>query len=303
MAVVYTNIIVHCTDMIKVITFNILSSELATPRFFPDTQERYLDANYRFPKLIDLLDKYILDNYIICFQEVSSEWNSKLGKFFELYGYGYNFVEYDMKLGVCICYPKLLFNKLDSHNIRIGEEISKSLPNTTNDQIISAKNDKQRLLILKLEDLILHKNLFIITYHMPCKFTQPTLMETHVLFCMKVINELVDKDPVIFVGDFNSKHNFNEWNILAKGIYKTDNSKEILKLFPICLNHFNDSMNEENRKITCYNQPNKETFIIDHVFYRNIKLIYSDVIHYELPIPSADFPSDHFPLIAHFEYE
>lgn len=96
--------------MFKVITFNILSSELAKKEWFPDTDEKYLDKNYRLNKLTDLFVEYIDENYIFCLQEVSGEWGEKLAKFFSNFNYTFchaPFVKKNGRLGVAICYPNL----------------------------------------------------------------------------------------------------------------------------------------------------------------------------------------------------
>lgn len=189
-----------------------------------------------------------------------------------------------------------------THKIRIGEEIEKCIKVNSDHEINEAKVDAPVLLIVELENVSDKNKLFVCTYHVPCKFTKKTLMEVNVIFCLKVINELVANYPVIFTGDFNSKYGESEWSILAHGQFHSVFAKKMLNEFPICANHFSDSLEFMcERDITCYNQPNKETFNIDFVFYRNLQLLSSQVIQSQLSVPSREFPSDHFPIVATFD--
>lgn len=202
--------------------------------------------------------------------------------------------------------------------MRIGETISECLQDMSQfdmlnvsdiNEINEAKVDMPTLLISELENINDNTKLFIATYHMPCKFTKKTLMEANVLFCMKVINEIVGDFPVIFSGDFNSKCGENEWSMLAKGQFNSDFSKKIINLFPICSNHFNDALDNtnneninanNNRTPTCYDQISKQMFCIDFIFYRNLLVKNSDTVTTNMPIPSNSYPSDHLFVAASF---
>lgn len=300
--------------MLNIITFNILSSELAKPDYFPNTDIAHLDADFRFNKLTTILSYYVENNYIICLQEVSSIWHKKFISFFSSSKYYYNValcVEYDSRLGVAICYPKSLFKTINIHNIQIGEVIDNYVSDHFStdpliaEEIVQSKQQLKRLLIIEILCLKTDKKLFIANYHMPCKFTKPTLMELHILFCIKSINEIVVDNPVLFVGDFNSKYGFNEWLILTKGNCNSNLTQELLKKYPICSLYFNDSLEQVIDRIpTCYNQVNKQIFILDYIFYRNLTYVSSSVVtKHTFPIPSETYPSDHLPVIASLNFK
>lgn len=307
---------------INIITYNILSSELATEAYFPSTNPIHLQSYHRLNMILMFLNKYIGNNYIICLQEVSTEWSETIGSHVNKFGYEYHYVPYDERLGVIIAYPaineeNINYSLMGMGEYRVGDIIRQNMLSFTSDkEILDAMDSKQKLLIIKLFDSRTKKILNIATYHMPCKFTKQTFMETHIMFCMKQINEFVMEEPVIFTGDFNSKFGENNYNLLTRCIPSTLNSQQITYLYPTVLRPFNDSLSFNlNRDFTCYNQINKETFIIDYIFYRNITLNRSEVVKTSLfsddkstnqtnptllPIPSEYFPSDHLPIIGTF---
>ena len=66
------------------------------------------------------------------------------------------------------------------------------------EELPDAYSDKRQILIAEL--LVGSSRVFIATYHMPCRFLQQTLMEAHTLFCMKIINDIIKKGIIIFIG-------------------------------------------------------------------------------------------------------
>jgi mRNA deadenylase 3'-5' endonuclease subunit Ccr4 len=70
------------SDQIKIVSFNVLSSKLATPKVYHKTPEEYLDKDKRYQKLENLLKDKTHEDYIVCLQEVSQEWRAKLELFF-----------------------------------------------------------------------------------------------------------------------------------------------------------------------------------------------------------------------------
>lgn len=296
--------------MTNILTFNVLSSEYSRPNWFPDTDRKYLKPEYRLEKIQNLLSDY-LDDHIICLQEISDLWGKKLKTFFSSYGYEFIYVPYCSRMGVSISFPLDKYNLVEYYQPTIGDEINKNFSDNKNEEIMESISDKHKLLLVKLLDVSTKKHIYVATYHMPCKFMKPTLMETHILFCMKFINEIVGEDSVIFCGDFNSKYGENEYNILTDETYWLKNSspisanaREIIKKYPICNKTFIDSIDrtiDHNKQVTCYNQKDKEVFLIDYILYRNLKVICSSIEQTNLPVPSVNHPSDHFCLTVHFE--
>lgn len=203
------------------------------------------------------------------------------------------------RLGLSICYP-LKYKLCSSHIVRVGSEIEKCISNVIYDkELLDAYTDKRQILIVELE--IESSNVFIATYHMPCKFLQQTLMEAHALFCMKIINDIVGNSRIIFTGDFNSKYGEDVYKILTNDNCKSKFYKTICSLFPECSNNFIDSLSKVNPRMpTCYDQKDSNVYNLDYIFYRNIQCISSNLIYHSFPIPNEEYASDHLPIIATF---
>ena len=77
---------------VKIVTYNILSSELANPEFFTKCKPEHLDKKNRLPKILEKLQKEIDESddespVVFCLQEVSQEWATGLHIFFAEKGY------------------------------------------------------------------------------------------------------------------------------------------------------------------------------------------------------------------------
>ena len=110
--------------LLRVVSYNVLSSHLASPSHFSTVDPEHLDASNRLPKLLDKLqqeiDATVADNTknkeagqqrstIFCLQEVSYDWCGALHVFFANRGYhvvsglyGRSFNGY---MGVVTAYP------------------------------------------------------------------------------------------------------------------------------------------------------------------------------------------------------
>lgn len=283
-------------------TFNILSSMTVTNEWYPQTDPKYLDAEYRRNLLKQYLKPYIDKEYVLCLQEVSTKDWKVFKPFFEKHIYGYlhqTISTGNSRLGLSICYP-LKYKLCSSHIVQVGNEIEKALANVIyHTELSDAYADKRQVLIAELQ--IGSSNVYIATYHMPCKFLQQTLMEAHAVFCMKIINDIVGDSRVIFTGDFNSKYGENVYNILTNNDCNSEFYQTVCSLFPECLNHFSDSLAKVDPRLpTCYDQKDSNVYNLDYIFYRNIQFVSSDLVHHDFPIPNEKYASDHLPIIATF---
>ena len=303
---------------INIFTLNILSSMTITHEYYPQTETRYLDPVYRINLLKELLNKYIDLGYIFCLQEISTKDWKMLKLFFEKNNY--NFLHQTIstgssRLGLSICFPKT-YELFYSNIIKVSDKIKFSFENNEdlkkylNDKdIVDAILTKQQIMVVGLKDGL--KKFYVSTYHMPCRFLQQKLMETHALFCMKIINEIVDNSPIIFAGDFNSKYGEDVYKILTSNNCTSKLYCDISKNYICCKNYFADTLDNQNhnhnhnlnhnqRLPTCYDQKDSKSYIIDFIFYRNLNIISSKLLEHDFPIPNEKYPSDHLPIIASF---
>ena len=71
------------TTEVNVISYNVLSSSLASPSYFQSCNPQNLYAEKRFAKLTAKLEEQVKRKAVICLQEVSTAWAGKLHTFFQ----------------------------------------------------------------------------------------------------------------------------------------------------------------------------------------------------------------------------
>ena len=75
------------SEAVRIVSYNVLCSHLASPDYYVSCERDYLSEGYRFTKLTEKLEAEIKLEAIICLQEVSTLWASRLHTFFICQGY------------------------------------------------------------------------------------------------------------------------------------------------------------------------------------------------------------------------
>lgn len=213
----------------NVITYNVLSSSLDAPSYFSRCKDMSLLG--RMERIVNKIDPFVRNGSIICLQEVSLLFESKLITFFEEKGYhavsrGYTSSKAGF-MGVLIAYPRKFFTLLDTSIVNVYEDnineknelrtikknnfVNKfinnflSIFNLFNGLIIFLKkkikteeidvwelaNRSNMMIMLRLRNN-LGKTFVIGNYHMPCFYGVPQVMSIHTDFCMKSIKKFVE---------------------------------------------------------------------------------------------------------------
>lgn len=113
---------------IRVITFNLLSpevlSEESIANFYPNIRKNYLDFAKRVEKTKKLMQSWMKVNFIICVQEMSTQWRDELSAFFKENNYGFCAEVYSGgKMGVGIGFPLQHYDLLDVDSFACGNFI------------------------------------------------------------------------------------------------------------------------------------------------------------------------------------
>jgi 2',5'-phosphodiesterase len=115
----------------RVVSYNVLSSHLASPSHFTTLDPAHLDAAARLPKILDKLDEQISkrtdEPVIFCLQEVSYQWAGQLHTFFANRGfhvvtglYGKPFNGY---MGVLTAWPTANLETVDVDMSRLSDTV------------------------------------------------------------------------------------------------------------------------------------------------------------------------------------
>ncbi len=329
---------------IRVYNYNILSTKLCDPKWHNKCSPHHLETKHRWNLISSRLLEQVALKSIICLQELSDEWISLLLPFFS--SLEYVFVYDSQWLGVGIAFPKSKYELQNMDMIAIGETIKKQCHfypkihhniirrgiNTICDFLASfipgllrpedvwttAIRKTNRLLSVTLNDFVFKETFNVFTYHMPCAFTNPDLMNIHAAALLAVVQEKsmdpLASTPYILAGDFNSKPNSPVYQMITCGVMPLFPSSKVYQKIPnysiIGIASAYASILGREPSYTNYShasiskEPFKDT--IDYIFYSNgfkcTGVLKTREDFPESTFPNAEEPSDHLPIGASFDF-
>ena len=303
----------------RVISYNILCSELSDPIRNNHCDPKFLDSPHRLELLKQKLQVEIDRGSILCLQEVSTMWEGELQPFFQQQGYAFITSMYGHRkngyMGIGIAYSLSTYTLMEYHNKRISDTVGLLTPK---EELPSywelALNRMNRMILLKLQNKIQSEETFWISnYHMPCMFDHIDVMLIHTTLVAQYIQQIADDTPYILTGDFNSIPTSPMYQLLTTGYYRhlTDNGKEdsYQFLFPYQCCPMRSVYYEKNKvepDFTNCSQINNEPLFhetIDYIFVSktwNICRVDS-LLKYSIelnPLPNETESSDHILIAA-----
>jgi len=314
--------------MHRILTYNLLAQELITSSHFPKIKNYHKDFAYRANKTKELLKTWMKSNFIICLQELSTQWKNEITSIITDNDYIIIVCEYSHPLGVCICFPnkhyELLHTDIFQCGLYVKEIYNKISPDNTHisDELKQASTSKNKLLSILL-NCKNEQNIIISTYHMPCMFMKKYYISSHIHAIKQHLDNLLFEmdilyafngttQTIIFSGDLNITPGSPEYNLLLN--YEAKELKALAECYTNIGNNLYTGLQLTSAYKTKHNkeplytnvsvQTNKQ-FIecIDYILTNNIKirsclvgLISDDPI--KRPYPNALCPSDHLPLSA-----
>lgn len=242
---------------VRVVTYNVLSSSLCEPSWFPKCDPKNLSPPTRLERVLDLLDKEVSSQTVFCLQEVSRDWEGALHVFFAERGYQFSSSLYGRKfngyMGVALAWPTKRFDvrRVESFCLADG------LPSTEDDDK-NKKQDKkppppfldrvsEAYSILKGEQKKRPERIFdtwneasrrqntivavdlettsgerfcVANYHMPCLFgsiEKEQVMVIHAKLAADYAAKFAAGSPYVLAGDFNLKPIDASYCLLTKG--------------------------------------------------------------------------------------
>lgn len=236
----------------KVVSYNVLSSHLADPRYFCKCKSEYLYRDYRYKVLIQKLQEEIEHNSIICLQEVSILWAGLLHVFFSKYNYYLVTSNYSSRssgyMGVLVAFPLSRYTLRVADITCLGETMIVKFKNKDTNvyKVIKfafgifrrfvgltkpldiwdkARNRNNQMISVQLHCKVSNQSFVVSNYHMPCEFLYPSIMKIHTLLMAQKVqylaNQLGGKEmPFVLAGDFNITPNSTMYQMLSKGVSK-----------------------------------------------------------------------------------
>jgi 2',5'-phosphodiesterase len=230
----------------RVVSYNVLSSHLASPSHFTHCLAQHLDSNYRYAKLCEKLDLETAKRSIICLQEVSTDWAGLLHVYFFIKKYHFITALYGNKfggyMGVATAVPIESYSIQQVNLKRVADLITQRpspSPPSIFQKILSffqnlfwrqvanswekSMTKNNELIAVTLTRSNEDKPFIIGNYHMPCEFRLPQVMVTHICLAAQYVQKLAEGKPHILLGDFNLKPGSTMHRILTEGEVESGN--------------------------------------------------------------------------------
>lgn len=231
-------------------------SSLSDPESHTSCKPQNLNEQNRYQLLVARLEKLVQEQAIICLQEVSILWASRLHTFFVNRQYLFVFGGYGSKfngyMGVAIAIPLTKYNILDVDIAQIGGTkpsfrpfVRTWLQALIEDLIVApllgiAKglgilpllrlvpmdnpwpvviNKGNQLVSCRLKPNVntSEESFLVGTYHMPCVYWDPKFMTIHSSLVTQYFQRLAGNHPYILTGDFNITPTSGAYQLLTTG--------------------------------------------------------------------------------------
>ncbi|CAK9436149.1 uncharacterized protein LODBEIA_P07070 [Lodderomyces beijingensis] len=324
----------------SVMSFNLLSRHYIWPHVYKDLSSEYLDWNgHRFPLINKTIQQFQCD--IICLQEMEYHlykhfWSkqfpsSEYTSFYVQKSSIFQSNKDDKRDGVGIFVNATRFDVLKEKRINFGQLILKDKKKYqyTKDLMNRLLPRNTVALILKLYDKQADKIVYVTNTHLywspqynDVKVLQTKLMLDQLKKFVKEVNA-----SIIFLGDLNSNHKSDVFNLITKETLDTLLSQAFAGKNYGVNNALIDKQGKvENpiplksayEKLLAANQLRFTSFapsfadVLDHIFVSDDIEVHSilggvdESYISSLPVkgfPNEQFPSDHIPIIAELSYE
>lgn len=324
---------------IVVHTYNVLCEMLSPTSRYTQCDETHCSPTFRFDLLEELLFQHVKKGEILCLQEVGHRWYQALkeGIFNDnsytvipcLYGKD----KHD-NMGVVIAYPNKDYELLEYSHKKIADlfNVPDRQRNLDGDyEPVSQKtkslwekaNEKpNQVLLCKFSQSSTDREFYIATWHGPCEFLTPQVMEIHINYCSRWLNAAThEKLPLIFAGDFNFTPQSPSYQRLTQSSnqpplphcsIKEEWSNSTKMKFMDVYRIMNDG--KDPRWTTCGGQDEPFIGVLDYVYLRNVSgsednlepvsCIVEPLLNKgkALLAPNATNPSDHHGITAKFQW-
>lgn len=247
--------------LIRVVSYNVLSSSLASPSYFTACDPANLNATQRLKRVLTKLEGPVASRSIICLQEVSLAWSGPLHTFFAdrgfhlvLASHGSYFGGY---MGEGLAFPLDLFEPIDLRIERLTDLMEwpvrvqptgtsalfhtamkrlsdawdaltgsrKSRKNrTAREPWDHARGRLNRFIFARLRSRTNGAKICVGTYHMPCIYWSPPVMLIHSALVVRTFQRLCGTDDGVLAGDFNIKPSDSSYKMIVTG--KVDSSHQ-----------------------------------------------------------------------------
>lgn len=263
----------------------------------------------------NLLREWTTQRKILCLQEVSLEWASKLTVNLHQQGYEFMFVPYGASfngfMGVALAVPRDKFSLVDCELAPIVN--LKPMEKTPGFWTDIARR-RNAIVSAKLKCTETHTEFVVSTTHLPCVFSNPSVLNTYATIAMQNVQKFAKATPFVFAGDFNFTPDSDAYalytlgkDLPTEGIpAHIDFTPKVDSTVESAYFTFNG---EEPQLTNCGSFGTNPVFTgtLDYLFHSTgVKVLETSPLpsaaEVTAPLPDANHPSDHIPIGASFEF-
>jgi mRNA deadenylase 3'-5' endonuclease subunit Ccr4 len=252
------------------VTWNILSESHAKKMTAYDPN--VLDTDFRWSLLSSQLLAWMQKGFIVCLQEVTRDLGfCRLKTLADSLAYEVAYRSFGTEsngfMGNVILVPRQRFSVENVHHVRVGALCT----------LLTARAYRHLFTSVLLRDVESGDHFFVSSYHMPCQYKKPEIMDAHCEALNKILS--VARFPWFLAGDFNLS------------------VEDMVKNFQGC-------------KMLAGTSPTTHSCIrdtvfkgrLDHIVFSNLVQIEEEIpVHsVESLMPNAEQPSDHECVTAFF---
>lgn len=242
---------------IRVASYNVLSSHLASADFYSTLNPEHLKASNRLPVVLQKIEDEVQKKSIICLQEVSYDWAGEFHTYFANKGYhvvsGLYGKKFNGYMGCMIAWPTATMSVLNVDISRLSDKREGGWPREPrkgllmnfvsgiwsvtrqtlqdlgvlgwppHDHWAMAENRMNVILSVKLQEKQSRKEFYTSTYHMPCVYYAPMVMSIHAELAAQHLEKLAGDCPYILAGDWNIKPRDSVYDLLTTGKMDANN--------------------------------------------------------------------------------
>lgn len=216
----------HQSKPFTVVSYNVLSPQLANPQFYPKCTPRALDATNRLALVEGQLRDWMERGHIICLQEVTRAWADRFTVVAEELGYACVHAEYGTPrngyMGVFTAWARDQFELVNCNTDRLADSLQLcplappqpsawrrfmdwlwATPPPTKDAATLTCQRYNRALTTRFKIRACQCQFGVVNYHMPCQFDDQEFMAAHVGMLLRASRAHFLDCRYVVAGDFN----------------------------------------------------------------------------------------------------
>jgi len=315
---------------LDVVTYNVLCPQLCGLKDYPECTAEALDADARQQRVWCKLESHIVKRRIVCLQELSRTWYAELlplllANRYMIVSAHYGFEGNDF-MGVAILYPSDKYDLVEADLPRVAERAKwpPAPPNAAPDTpqrgaMELAKSRQNVMVLLRLLCRTSNAEFVIATYHMPCMYDRPEVMQLHTAAAVTQAQDFADGDPLVLAGDFNFAPDSHSYMIVTRTKCVRADERTTLSAHPyLHKKHLRThgkmrsayaAVHKAEPPFTHYSYttwrgPNRFSGTIDYIFFSEhfshvaVNKLPDSTAEFATPLPTVEEPSDHLELHA-----